>query len=354
MRLHDLRFGESGLFPDNEGGRAQPSLHRSPGRAGAQRAGRRRHARCPRLAAASASSSCWSRSTTAQTSYLYNAGIDPEAKQASPGVTGAALYFQDRIAAGRRRFDFLRGQERYKYEWGAVDEPIYRVLAGARPAGERAARMNGSGKVVVTELMASGAGGGAQVHVQSLVERLDPLALRRRGDLAVRRTGSQAHPRDGHDSPRRRRAGRCGWRWRASWSCSKRARVDVLHNHMFRAEVIGTRAALTLAEARPAQAVRRQHHPFEPHPQRGRSRPAAQADAVDGSADRGQSGDRGQAGGRRPDARAGRAHLQRRRSPALRRHRGVLHAARGVRLPGGIAAGRASSRGSSRRRATRR
>ena len=33
-----------------------------------------------------------------------------------------------RIAAGKRRFDFLRGQERYKYEWGAVDEPIYRIL----------------------------------------------------------------------------------------------------------------------------------------------------------------------------------------------------------------------------------
>ena len=38
------------------------------------------------------------------------------------------LYFKDRIEAGRRRFDFLRGQERYKYEWGAVDEPIYRLL----------------------------------------------------------------------------------------------------------------------------------------------------------------------------------------------------------------------------------
>jgi CelD/BcsL family acetyltransferase involved in cellulose biosynthesis len=43
-------------------------------------------------------------------------------------VTGAALYIENRIDAGRRRFDFLRGQERYKYEWGAVDEPIFRLL----------------------------------------------------------------------------------------------------------------------------------------------------------------------------------------------------------------------------------
>ena len=35
------------------------------------------------------------------------------------------------MAAGRRRFDFLRGDEAYKYEWGAVDEPIHRLLVHA-------------------------------------------------------------------------------------------------------------------------------------------------------------------------------------------------------------------------------
>jgi CelD/BcsL family acetyltransferase involved in cellulose biosynthesis len=54
--------------------------------------------------------------------------MDPDASDASPGVTGTAEYFRDRLAAGRRRFDFLRGNERYKYEWGAVDEPIHRLL----------------------------------------------------------------------------------------------------------------------------------------------------------------------------------------------------------------------------------
>jgi len=32
------------------------------------------------------------------------------------------------MEAGRRRFDFLRGNEPYKYEWGAVDEPVHRLL----------------------------------------------------------------------------------------------------------------------------------------------------------------------------------------------------------------------------------
>ncbi len=36
------------------------------------------------------------------------------------------------LAAGVGRFDFLRGDESYKYEWGAVDEPIQRLLVRRR------------------------------------------------------------------------------------------------------------------------------------------------------------------------------------------------------------------------------
>jgi len=32
------------------------------------------------------------------------------------------------LERGLRRMDFLRGDESYKYEWGAVDEPIQRLL----------------------------------------------------------------------------------------------------------------------------------------------------------------------------------------------------------------------------------
>ncbi|MFH1474818.1 MAG: GNAT family N-acetyltransferase [Chloroflexota bacterium] len=60
--------------------------------------------------------------------YLYNAGVDPEARELSPGVLLSATAIRAAIAAGRRRFDFLRGDETYKYEWGAIDEPISRLL----------------------------------------------------------------------------------------------------------------------------------------------------------------------------------------------------------------------------------
>jgi CelD/BcsL family acetyltransferase involved in cellulose biosynthesis len=59
---------------------------------------------------------------------FYNAGIDPAAYDLSPGVVLAAEGIRSAIERGMRRFDFLRGNERYKYEWGSVDEPIQRIL----------------------------------------------------------------------------------------------------------------------------------------------------------------------------------------------------------------------------------
>ena len=44
------------------------------------------------------------------------------------GVAGMAALIQDSMEAGRRRIDFLRGDEPYKYQWGAVDEPVQRLL----------------------------------------------------------------------------------------------------------------------------------------------------------------------------------------------------------------------------------
>jgi CelD/BcsL family acetyltransferase involved in cellulose biosynthesis len=60
--------------------------------------------------------------------YYYNAGIEPDARELSPGVVMVACYLKRAIELGRRRVDFLRGDEPYKYEWGAVDAPIDRVL----------------------------------------------------------------------------------------------------------------------------------------------------------------------------------------------------------------------------------
>jgi CelD/BcsL family acetyltransferase involved in cellulose biosynthesis len=58
----------------------------------------------------------------------YNAGIDPDARDLSPGVLLVASYVEAALAGGFRRMDFLRGDEAYKYEWGARDEPIQRLL----------------------------------------------------------------------------------------------------------------------------------------------------------------------------------------------------------------------------------
>jgi CelD/BcsL family acetyltransferase involved in cellulose biosynthesis len=66
---------------------------------------------------------------------FYNAGTDPEARSLSPGVVMIAKYVEYAMERGLRRLDFLRGAEPYKYEWGAVDEPIQRLLV--RRSGER-------------------------------------------------------------------------------------------------------------------------------------------------------------------------------------------------------------------------
>lgn len=65
---------------------------------------------------------------------FYNAGADPSARELSPGVLFIAEAIRAAIDEGVRSFDFLRGDESYKYEWGSVDEPIQRLLV--RRSGE--------------------------------------------------------------------------------------------------------------------------------------------------------------------------------------------------------------------------
>ena len=49
-------------------------------------------------------------------------------------MVGTALYIRDRIDRGEKRFDFLRGDEPYKYEWGATDQLLYRLVIEPREA----------------------------------------------------------------------------------------------------------------------------------------------------------------------------------------------------------------------------
>ena len=59
---------------------------------------------------------------------LYNSGYDPAYAGLSVGVLSKALALQRTIEEGRRRFDFLRGAEPYKYDLGAEDLRVHRCI----------------------------------------------------------------------------------------------------------------------------------------------------------------------------------------------------------------------------------
>ncbi len=57
---------------------------------------------------------------------LYNSGYDPNLfAHLSPGNVLTAYTIEDAIRLGRRRYDFLRGDEVYKFRFGAKAEPVY-------------------------------------------------------------------------------------------------------------------------------------------------------------------------------------------------------------------------------------
>ncbi len=64
---------------------------------------------------------------------VYNSGYDPaQFAHLSPGIVVTARCIEHAIRLGRRKFDFLRGDEEYKYRFGAQDTEVRRLLI-ARP-----------------------------------------------------------------------------------------------------------------------------------------------------------------------------------------------------------------------------
>ncbi len=59
---------------------------------------------------------------------LYNSGYDPEQKYYSAGLLLVAHLIRSAIERGKKTFDFLRGNERYKYDLGGVDKQLFRFL----------------------------------------------------------------------------------------------------------------------------------------------------------------------------------------------------------------------------------
>jgi glycosyltransferase involved in cell wall biosynthesis len=102
-------------------------------------------------------------------------------------------------------------------------------------------------KIVVTQVIASGAGGGAQSSVRNLVarlphERFDVEVISLSDGPAVRwlrAAGITTHVVDEADDDAAEAA---------VVDLFRRRPPEIVHNHMYRAEVVGTRAALALAE----------------------------------------------------------------------------------------------------------
>lgn len=60
---------------------------------------------------------------------LYNSGFDPALSYLSPGFLLKAFLIKRAIENGRKKFDFLRGEERYKYDLGAKDQNLYQFIS---------------------------------------------------------------------------------------------------------------------------------------------------------------------------------------------------------------------------------
>ena len=122
--LHQRKWGDKGLFKPGEGGRQSRVFFRrmfelfgvdGPLRLAFLYVGDRRIAAGITF-------------ETPDATLYYNAGVDPDSRDLSPGVLMVAAFAERALERGARRLDFLRGNEQYKYEWGAVDEPVQRLL----------------------------------------------------------------------------------------------------------------------------------------------------------------------------------------------------------------------------------
>jgi len=64
---------------------------------------------------------------------VYNSGYDPQRFAfLSPGIVLLAYHIRDSIAKGRSAFDFLRGDEAYKYRFGGQDSEVFQITIRRR------------------------------------------------------------------------------------------------------------------------------------------------------------------------------------------------------------------------------
>jgi CelD/BcsL family acetyltransferase involved in cellulose biosynthesis len=61
--------------------------------------------------------------------YLYNSGYNPAQSKLSVGLLNHALTIKSSIESGHSLFDFMRGNEPYKYHLGGIDRQIFSLTA---------------------------------------------------------------------------------------------------------------------------------------------------------------------------------------------------------------------------------
>jgi CelD/BcsL family acetyltransferase involved in cellulose biosynthesis len=69
--------------------------------------------------------------------YFYSAGYDQTFRHLSPGLVLAGLSIESAIARGLRRFDFLRGDEGYKFDWANGARETVTLTLARRTAAAR-------------------------------------------------------------------------------------------------------------------------------------------------------------------------------------------------------------------------
>jgi CelD/BcsL family acetyltransferase involved in cellulose biosynthesis len=144
IELHQRKWGERGLFPDTIGGRqGRKFVRRLFELFGAATTGPDAVADHPTvhlgfLTLGGRRVAAEIHFETAGSLLYYNAGVDPDASELSPGVLQLERLVRRAIERDKCRVDLLRGNEPYKYQWGAVDEPVQRILVRRDEAGAAA------------------------------------------------------------------------------------------------------------------------------------------------------------------------------------------------------------------------
>ena len=68
--------------------------------------------------------------------YLYNSGYNPAESKLSVGLLNHALAIKSSIEKGHRVFDFMRGNEAYKYHLGGIDRQVFALKASRQSSSK--------------------------------------------------------------------------------------------------------------------------------------------------------------------------------------------------------------------------